>query len=184
MASKPAAASIGRWQAGVPIGSNIGSSTFDLGDPTLALPNGRHWIDEVLEVPVLTYLDRGDPRALGRGRRRNLQITSTSMAEMRALLGAARRAGQTPVVVLTHPFEFVKRGDPQYRDLRPNQVNQARFRSLCGFLKSRAAEFDTTTFGAAAERWLAAEEQAGQEFAAPLGLAMLRTVQNVVNDLV
>lgn len=171
-------------RVGIPIGSNVAVATHDLGDPALALCGGRRWIEGVLELPVLTYVDRTDPRALGRGRRRSLQVTASSWAETRALLWSARRKGQSPVVVLTHPFEFVKKADIQYTRMRRNRVNQARLAALCRFLREHCDDFKSVSFAEGMADWLRAGESDDPAYTVPRTASLMRTIENIVNDRV
>lgn len=89
-------------------------------------------IDGVLEFPVTTYTDfRWGPRA----HLKSLTITGTSWPEMRRLLFQARRQGLSDVVVLTHPFEFVRYRDDQSTP-GINPLTRRRLERLCRFLRS------------------------------------------------
>ena len=109
-------------------------------------------------------------------------VTGTGVAETRALLWRARRAGLETVVVLTHPFEFFKHRDDRYTQLRRNRVNQHRLASLCRFLRDHPDDFVARSFGGAAKDWLAEHEQPCPSITAPFLASMSRLVQNKVND--
>jgi peptidoglycan/xylan/chitin deacetylase (PgdA/CDA1 family) len=158
--------------AGIRLTSNLGVGYHRPPEPELDLRGGRHRIGQVVEVPVLTY------GALG-GRDRILTVTGTGAAEARALLAAARRARVSPVVVLTHPFEFFK----GVERVRPNRVNQARLDRLCGFLARHAEEFHVTTFAEAAPRWLEGPPTGNPRLEAPLLAQLARALSNRWNDL-
>jgi hypothetical protein len=168
-------------RAGLNLASNIGLGVFEPAEPELRMWGGRHLVDGVLEVPSLSYRTP----ALGRiGSRfwRTLAITATSRGVMEALLWAARRAGVQSVVILTHPFEFVKKSGFRFNDLSVNRTNQERFLHLVDFLRRNNGDFATVTFGERRNDWL----QAGTVEAAPLQislrLALLRGLQNALND--
>jgi hypothetical protein len=73
---------------GFKIASNIGLGCFQPSDPALHLRAGRHWINGVLEVPVLSYLQL----AIGVFKRLHLvTITGVGQWEMTALLRRARQ---------------------------------------------------------------------------------------------
>ena len=159
---------------GLALGSNIGLGLGRPADPELRLRGGRHRIEGVLEVPVLTY---------GPGERL-LTITGCCFAETQALLRQARSESVETIVLLTHPFEFVKgdRLDPSRQ--RRNRINQQRLDRLCAFLAARPDEFETVSFGAAAPAWLAAPDAPAPHLRAPLPRVLGRMVQNKANDLV
>ena len=121
-----------------------------------------------------------DARLGGYRHLKNWTITGSSSAETRGLLRAARRRGVETMVLLTHPFEFAKH-DERYTRLRPNRVNQRRFRNLCRFLADHRDDYDVVTFGRH-ERW----RTAGPRTEPTLGVALHRTlgrlVENRLND--
>src|SRR6185369_1202892 len=107
-------------------------------DPDLQLFGGRAWVEGVLELPVLTY------RQLAFGTwqsYRLLTITASSWTETRILLERARQLGISPVVILTHPFEFVKGDRPGKGRTLPNPINQNRLRALCRYLAEHTDQF-------------------------------------------
>jgi hypothetical protein len=123
----------------LPLASNIGLGLNRPADPTLHLRGGRHRIEGVLEVPVLSYRQLA---ITGRPSDRLFTSTATSTAETERLLWAARRTGVGTVVLLTHPFEFIKgdRLDPSRQ--RVNRINQGRLQRLCAFLAEHEDAFD------------------------------------------
>lgn len=166
-------------QAGLKVASNIGLALYRPREPMLQVANGRHAIHGVMEVPVLTY----DQLRLGRWRKQRLfTINAASYRESVALLRTARAAGISPVVILSHPFEFVKYAAGSSR-FRPNPINQARLRRLCAFIVEHPTEFVSQDFRGGAPSWLA-EEAPAIRIGAPLPAVLLRIVENKVNDLV
>lgn len=166
---------------GLPLASNLGIALFRPADPALQLAGGRHRIGQVLEVPVLTYTQL----AVGSRRfARLLTTTATSSAETEALLWQARQEGVPTVVLLTHPFEFIKgdRLDPARQ--RTNRINQRRMERLCAFIAGHEAEFAAVSFGQAAPAWLASSPVPSPALRAPLLPVLSRMVQNRANDLV
>jgi len=168
-------------RAHIPIASNVGLGLFQPSEPELHLSGGRHWIDGVLELPVLSYygLSRSFTKSL-----RILSITGTAWTEMKALLKQARRDGVSEIVLLTHPFEFVKRRDSRYLKLRRNRVNQERLRKLLEFLRAHRDEFETTTFAEAKDRWLAAGARDQATMSASRLAGFRRIIHNVVSDAI
>lgn len=72
---------------GLTLASNVGLGIYRPAEPELRLPSGRHRIEDVVEIPVTSYLDRSIP---GRPRCKSLTITGTSWPETRALLRQAK----------------------------------------------------------------------------------------------
>lgn len=164
----------------IPLASNICTAVAPPTDPVLQLNCGRHLIDGVVEVPVLSFVDR-----TWRGRRhfRPLQITACSSAELRRTLASAHQAGLETVVAVTHAFEFFKRRSPfDYADIRENRINQTRLEDMCAFVGGNSACFRWGTFGGLSEKWsrVPAEQQklvCGNEF-----LGFFRMAENGLND--
>jgi len=169
----------GMAAAGLGLASNVGLAIHRPAEPELQLTGGRHRVEGVLEVPVLGYRDLAWS---GLDHVKNLTITGCSWAEIRWLLLAARRRGVRTVVLLTHPFEFVKY-DESFSTLRPNRVNQGRFRALCDFLTREADGFQATTFGAGRNRWLESAEEPAPDLATPPWLTAGRWVVNKLNEV-
>jgi len=161
--------------AGLSLSSNLGVGYHAPPEDELQLRGGRHRVGDVCEVPVLTY------RAWGR--ERILTVTGTGRGETEALLWAARRAGISPVVVLTHPFEFFKKRDPGYQVLRRNRVNQGRLDHLCAFLAAHPQDFGSATFGADGPRWRALPPTGNPSLAVPATAPVPRLFANKLNDL-
>ncbi|MBN2489469.1 MAG: polysaccharide deacetylase [Planctomycetes bacterium] len=168
----------GLRRAGLPLASSVGLALFRPAEPELRLTGGRHWIDGVLEVPLLAFTDL---RLLYRRHLKNLTITGCSGAELRWVLGAAHRYGVRTVVLLTHPFEFVKYNEA-FTALRPDRVNQRRFRGLCAFLDRHRDAFETTTFAECHSRWITQGEEAAPDLATPPWLTVGRWVMNRWNE--
>ena len=168
-------------RCGLRVGSNIALAAYRPADPKLHLFSGSEVFDGVLEVPALTY---ATPHLSFASRLRTMAITATSWPEMETLLWQARQAEISPVVVLTHPFEFVKRTDFRYRDMRRNRINQGRLRRLLDFCRRHPDEFAVTTFGRSSAGWRAAGSRPGALLRVPTHLAFGRMAQNLVNTQV
>lgn len=164
---------------GLRLASNVGLGLIRPADDTLVLKGGRHWIEGVLEVPVLTYAQL----AVGaRDYDRLLTTTATSAAEMQALLWQARACGVSTVVILTHPFEFIKgdRADPATH--RVNRVNQRRLQQTCKFIADNPSDFEAVSFASAAPGWLESASVADPDLRAPLVSVLARMAENKAND--
>lgn len=160
--------------SGLGIGSNIGLALSTPADPAIRLRGGRHRIEGVLEVPVLTY---------GPGERL-LTITGCSWGEIESLLRQARRERVETIVLLTHPFEFVKGDRLHPTRQRRNRINQQRLERLCAFIAAHPDDFESTSFSGAARRWLASPDAPEPRLAAPLPRVLARMIENKANDLV
>jgi hypothetical protein len=167
-------------KCGLFLASNIGIGLWRPGDETLRLAGGRHWIEDVLEVPVLSYRQM----AFGPRPERLFTTTATSSSETEALLWQARRAGVPTVVLLTHPFEFVKGDRLEPARQRANRINQRRLRRMCAFLARHSDEFEAVSFSSAAPGWLAGGEVPERELRSPLAPMLARIAVNKMNDLV
>lgn len=165
-------------QGGLELGANIALAAYRPADPEFQLVSGSALIDGVLEIPVLTY---STPHLPTGSRLRPMAITATSWLEMEALLWQARAAEISPVVVLTHPFEFVKRTDFRYRELRRNRVNQQRLEHLLEFLRRHDDDFAATTFARSGAAWVGAGGRPGRLLRMATHLAVARSVQNLLN---
>jgi peptidoglycan/xylan/chitin deacetylase (PgdA/CDA1 family) len=168
-------------QCGLTLGSNISLAAYRPAEAEFHVFSGSRLIDGVLEIPALTYATPQPPAGY---RWRTLAITASSGPEMEALLWQARQAKISPVVVLTHPFEFVKRTDFRFRELRRDGVNQRRFEQLLEFLCRHDDAFSTTTFARSGDAWIAAGDCCGRLLKVPAHLAMARLGENVLNTLV
>jgi hypothetical protein len=115
-------------QHGIPLASNVGLGTYWPNDPELCLAGGRHWIGRTLEIPVSSYVD---VRLPGIQRRKTFTVIGTGGLEARQWLLHAAESGIGPVVVLTHPADFVHKDGENYTRLRRNEMARRRLRELC-----------------------------------------------------
>ncbi len=164
---------------GLPLSSNIGVGIYSPTEPFLHLAGGRHRIGRVLEVPVLSYATR----LRGATRARCLTIMASSTREIEALLWQARRQQVSPVVVLVHPFDFVKKRGLDYRTLVPNHVTKERLMGLCRFLRRHPDDFGAVSFRGGAEQWLASSVSANPRLGVPWTIEARRLIENKLNEL-
>ncbi|GAB3100024.1 hypothetical protein GCM10027217_18830 [Pseudomaricurvus hydrocarbonicus] len=162
---------------GIPLSSNIATGVFTPPDQRLHLDSGRHHIEGVMEMPVFTYQDGN---LFGRDNKKSLQITSCSWPEMKCILLQARRLGIEQVVILTHPFEFFKSADPQYKTLTRNRVNQNRLLQLCRFIKEHNQDFVAADFGSHRHCW--GRDKTDPPLGIPGYYALGRKLHNKLND--
>jgi peptidoglycan/xylan/chitin deacetylase (PgdA/CDA1 family) len=164
---------------GLKLSSNIAFGVFQPKEPNLRLYSGLHQIGGVLEACVLTYIDRQIGRRI---HHRSLTITGASWGETRSLLSSAHAAGVDSVVILTHPFEYVKYESPGYTNMYPSRINQGRLRNLCAFLADNGDRFEAATIGQLAARTETRPGGANVLLKAPWPQVMGRMLENVLND--
>ena len=187
---RPVAVRAGNFQAdmsfyraaerhGLGLSSNIALAAERPAEPGLRLAGGRHRFGGVLELPVLSYL-----YPLGRRRRlRLLAITASSVAEFGSVLRQARQRGISPVVLVTHPQEFVKHRDIRYSQLRRNRVNQARLEGLLRFVGRHPDEFAVVPMcDIAGDDGAASDDMREPTISVSALKALARMVENGVND--
>lgn len=165
---------------GIPLSSNIAMGIFQPKERELWRDSGRHKIHGVTEIPIFTYQDSA---IAGRKHMKSLQITSCSWPEMKHLLWKARRSGAESIMVLTHPSEYIKKSDFQYRKLIRNRVNQRRLQNLCRFIHQHPEEFAAADFSSQHLEWQASELEQ-ETIAVPAIYAVGRKLHNKLNDLV
>jgi hypothetical protein len=164
-------------QAGLSSASNICLAAHRPPEPELAVAGGIHDFAGIRELPVTCFFDVGP---VGRGRLRPMQVTALTAREQISLLNAAHDVENLVVVIVTHPFEFVKKQDFRYTNLRPNRTIQDRFRRLCAFLSANSDKFEVMPLAAAANavdgrrEWT---ELRGNAFD-----STVRAVANALND--
>ncbi len=163
----------------VPLASNIGLGIYRPEEGELQLHAGRTKIDDVMEVPVFTYQDKD---LMGRVPYKTLQITSCSWPEMRHILIKARKRGIENIVVLTHPFEFIKKSDYQFTKITPNRVNQERLSKLCEFIDEHDQDYTSADFGTNAEIWKNTPLRNVPHFKIPPYYRLGRMAHNFIND--
>lgn len=165
---------------GIPMSSNIALGVFEPQEPLLHHESGRHLICGVMELPVFTYQDSN---IAGKTHQKSLQITSCSWPEMKHLLWKARKSGIENIVILTHPFEYIKKKDFRYNKLTRNRVNQERLRQLCQFIQHHSQDFTAADFTSQYHAW-AGSELDQKKIAIPSIYAVGRKLHNKLNDLI
>jgi peptidoglycan/xylan/chitin deacetylase (PgdA/CDA1 family) len=166
-------------QAGLSVASNICVGHAPPAEETLRFASGVHDIEGVREFPVTSFRDFGP---LGRGRFRAMQITACAGWELRALLDAAHHHGFAYVIIVTHPFEFLKRDSFRYTRMAVNRINRSRFRGLCGYLLENASRFSVTTMDELAQEEPLHINEEPCELSGSALPSLLRSAQNALND--
>jgi peptidoglycan/xylan/chitin deacetylase (PgdA/CDA1 family) len=164
-------------QAGLRHASNICLAVHRPPEPELAVTGGVHEFAGIRELPVTCFSDVGP---VGRGRLRPMQVTALTAREQISLLNMAHDQGNPVVVILTHPFEFIKKRDFRYTNLSPNRIIQERFRRLCAFLSANSDRFEVVPLAAAAAA--GDDGRAWTELTGNAFNSVVRAVTNVVND--
>lgn len=118
-------------RCGIMTASNVGLAVYRPAESALQIFGGCHRIYGIREFPVMTF---SDLKLLRKKHLKTLTITGTSYLEMSTLLKRARMLGITDVVVLTHPFEYIKHRDIKYERIYPDHINRNRLAKLCEFL--------------------------------------------------
>lgn len=160
------------------LSSNLGIGSVWPDEDELQIFSGAQEIEGVLEVPVTTYRQWWFPSPTFRA----LTLAGTAWLEIEALLRNARAQNISPVVILTHPFEFIRGGRPGYHRIEPNRVNQQRLIKLCRFLAAGRSEFRPISLGGAAKHWLLNQPTANGPLHVSLPRAAYRMMENKLNE--
>ena len=87
-------------------------------------------------------------------------------------------------MLMTHPFEFIKRRHLGPAGQRANRINKRRLERLCEFIARRPADFTAVSFAKAAPGWLETESVPDPALKAPLAAVLTRTLMNMTNDFI
>jgi hypothetical protein len=120
-------------------------------EPELVVTGGVHDFASIRELPLTCLFDIGP---IGRGRLRPMQINALTASEQIKLLNAAHESENPVIVIVTHPFEFVKKRTfrhtvLRHTDLRRNRMTH-RFQRLCAFLSANTDKFEVVPLVVAA----------------------------------
>jgi hypothetical protein len=184
-------------RSGLSLSSSVALGAWRPAEEELFLPGGKHRIGQVVELPVFTYSDN-----LGyKKRSRILSITASSYAEVLSVLRQARDRGVSPVIIVTHPQEFVKRKHAryamlpwhrvnqdrlkdvlQYSTLRHNRVSQIRLKSLLRFLCQAKDQFVTVPISAISYNGSASFSTCNPLASVSAATTVARILENGIND--
>jgi hypothetical protein len=164
--------------AGLPLASNICIACESYPETSLQKSGGIQKIDSVYELPAACFID---PGPIGSGSYRAAQITACSASELINLLQQCHAQSVDTIVLVTHPFEFIKKADFRYRSMRANRVVQKRLQKLCSFLAANRDRFQAITFSDLAEQ-LPLSKQAAPALQSSRIKSFLRASQNFIND--
>ena len=162
--------------AGLENASNICLAMVPPPEEELRVSGGSHRFAGIRELPVTCFADTGP---VGRGKLRPMQITALSADEQISLLQQAHDERRRVVVIVTHPFEYLKKKDFRYRGLKPNRLVQGRLERLCAFLARNDDRFAVVPLAEAARR---TETESAPPLKGHALRAALRATANAIND--
>jgi hypothetical protein len=137
---------------GLPLASNIGVGIYRSKVSSLHLTNGRHFFNGIMEIPVTTYsLSSGFFGTF----EKCLTLVGSSYSEFKSVLNTAEKQKVSPIVILTHAFDFVT-SDTRYRNIRPHPSIKQRFKLLCKHLSENRTSYNVVTWAEQADVWLRA----------------------------
>ena len=165
----------------IPLATNVAMGGDPPFETELQLMGGRTTVDGVMELPVFSYQDMD---ILGKRHVQSLQITSCSWPEMKYLLRKARAQGIENIVILTHPFEYIKKTDRTYKKITRNRVNQNRLQKLCQFISENDQDFVSVGFGGSCEKWLKKGDIKQDLMKIPSYYMVGRKLHNKFNDTI
>jgi hypothetical protein len=163
-------------RCGIRFGSNVGAALFKPAEEALNLYSGCHLVEDCFELPVLSYTDLD---FAGKKHFKLLTITGSSWGETEYLLRSAIKQGLDYVVLLTHPFEFIKEFDRNRFVV--NKINKKRLVQLCKFLQANTDQLETTTFSAL-HKTTPIPSSANVLLKTPPLLSIKRMFENYAND--
>jgi hypothetical protein len=164
---------------GLRFASNVALALYRPDDRDLHFYSGIHQVGHVTEVCVLTYVDCAIGNKL---HYRALTITGSSWQETRTLLLRAYESNVESVVILTHPFEYVKRRQSDFSRLRRNRINQLRLVRLCEFLRDNSDRYEVATMVDLALSPQTAPRSTNVALKVPAIRTIERMLQNTLND--
>jgi hypothetical protein len=161
------------------LASNVGCAIWPPRDQGLRFLSGRHRVEGVVELPVLTYTDF---ILAGWRHRHSMTITGSSSRQIASLVDRADAQGITPIVLLTHPFEFVNRRNERYTKIHPHRTNRSRLENLCRLIADNPRSFSAATFAGGMPGWTAADHTDDVELRVPAWTALARILSGQIDD--
>jgi hypothetical protein len=165
-----------RW--GLPLSSSVVLRAYSPADKNLVAVAAWWRIEQVLEFPVSSYAYRLGPNE----RLRPLAITACSHREILSVLNQAYDHKISPIIILTHPQEYLKKKDITYTTLRRNRVNQTRLKAILQFLSENRDKFVTLPISAIRPDDTDAIGLQSPPMWVPARAAIARIVENGIND--
>lgn len=125
-------------ELGFIISSSIDLPIYTPTESQLHINNEVAFFHNVAEVPVTSFKSMGM-------RNKALTITGSSFYEIRNALTRYDKTSNTPIVLLSHVHEFIKR-NPATGKVIKNTINLNRLDKLCHFV-NQSNDFEFKTFG-------------------------------------
>jgi len=125
--------------AGLSISSNIGRGIYKPMNNDLNISHGCKKIEGIYEFPVTSYIGL---KLFGIKELKSLTIIGSSFTETKWIIDQAYENNISSVVILTHPFEYIKGHDLQYNMAKINKISQNRLRKICSYISSNSNKFD------------------------------------------
>lgn len=169
-------------EAGIKYASNICVAINSPAEQELKLFNGCHPIGDCYELPVASFKDF---ELLSKPHYKGLTIIGSSWFEIKHLLNSATQLGIKHLVILTHPFEYIKTKSSVYSSFKINTLAKKRFLKLCQFLAENQDKFEVATFSELENLNIEKEtaKRTNIEMTVPINLAIQRMAVNYLNDL-
>jgi hypothetical protein len=165
-----------RW--GLALSSSVVLRADSRADKDLVAVGVRRCVGRVLEFPVFSYTYHiGLTESL-----RPLAITACSHHEILSVLHQAYHRNISPILIHTHPQEYLKRRDVTYTTLRRNRINQARLKVILRFLSKNRDKFVTLPISAIPQHGRDATGLGCPPICVPARMAIARMIENGIND--
>lgn len=164
-------------QEGVPISSSVGYALFQPAPERLALYSGIHRVNAITEVPITTFLDLN---VLALRHMSLATIIGSGYQHIRSILSQARRGGPSPIIVLTHATEFIRRTDDGYGTVRRRSYTRNRLRKICRYLADRRDDFDVVTFADRQADWRQRQSTSNDLLSAPPQALLFRFAEELL----
>jgi hypothetical protein len=165
-----------RW--GLALSSSVVLRADCPADKNLVAVGVRGRMGQVLEFPVFSYTYH-----IGLTERlRLLAITACSHHEILSVLHQAYHHNISPILIHTHPQEYLKRRDVTYTTLRRNRINQARLKAILRFLSENTDKFVTLPLSAMPQDGRDATGVEPPPIRVPARAAIARMIENGIND--
>jgi hypothetical protein len=119
------------------ISSSIDLPIYTPKEPQLHINNEVAFFHHIAEIPVTSFKSMGI-------RDKALTITGSSFYEIKDALNRYDKKGNTPIVLLSHVHEFIKK-DSSTGKVKKNTINLNRLDKLCHFVKQND-NFEFKTF--------------------------------------
>lgn len=122
--------------------SSIGMSIYKPASPDFQIYAGVKYIYEKPELPITTTMSNIGNKKITK----SLQILSCSLSEIIETIEQAEKNNISPVIILSHPFEFVRARNFRYEKYIKNNLIRRRLEGLCEYLSKNNNRYRVTTF--------------------------------------